>query len=138
MTRRELSKIYYLDKLLQSAEEELDRLESEANVKAVVNDDMPHAHNGKSDPTGDLAIKIAEQKEVVSAIIINLREQKTEVWKYIAEIQKDDFYLANIINFRCIQLKTWNDVAASIGGNATELSVKQYFGRNIKKYINES
>lgn len=131
MTRKELSEYFYIHKLKEEAELELERLLSERNAKIMPMDDMPHAPYNTSNPTADLAIAIEEQISILRAMINNLHRRETAILKFIGTLEVEDSYLAMIVKYRCLDLLTWEDVAIRIGGSNSAESCRQYYCRHI-------
>lgn len=117
-------------------------------------DGMPRGTSNRSDPTGnagtsaaDIKAQIEElQQELIDiesrgteadikALIEEYRNRielkRREVYQYISEL--DDALVEMIILYRCINLCTWDQVAANIGGGNTADSVRMVFNRHFEK-----
>lgn len=131
MTRTELSQFYHLNKMKKEAEQELERLMHERGVKALVYDDMPHAQGGSTSHTESVAIKIAEQIDVVRGILISCQQREKEIWGYIQKLENTDSYLAALVKYRCINRLRWDQIGAKLNTSAD--SCRMYYNRNIPK-----
>ena len=124
MTNKELSQLYYLNKEIKQLESKLMELETTA-YKATPNlTGMPGS--GKcSDKVGRYAAEIADLKALINLNIEKCWHEKRRLERYIQSI--DDSLIRQIFFLRYIELKKWEDVAASLGGNNTENSVKHFY-----------
>lgn len=131
MNRRQLNQAYYLTKELEMWERKLREAEAKSIASPVITG-MPFANtNLNSDPTSDAAITVAKARETVDTLRENIVRLLCEITEYIAIL--DDPLLRMIINYRCVEFMSWNQVAMKIGGGNTDDSVKKYFYRNIPK-----
>lgn len=128
MTRKELSQIYYYNRLLEKLQRELDEMEHSGPGSPKI-DGMPRAPGRKSDPTGRKGTAAADISNSIKRLQKKIEKKTKEIWKFIEEL--DDPYLSLIIQYRCLALCEWQEVADNIGGTATADSVKQYFHRHI-------
>ena len=131
MTNKELSQLYYLNKDIKQLESKLMELETTA-YKATPNlTGMPGS--GKcSDKVGRYAAEIADLKALINLNIEKCWHEKRRLERYIQSI--DDSLIRQIFFLRYIELKKWEDVAASLGGNNTENSVKQIHSRYLRSH----
>lgn len=131
MTNKELSQLYYLNKEIKQLESKLMELETTA-YKATSNlTGMPGS--GKcSDKVGRYAAEIADLKALINLNIEKCWHEKRRLERYIQSI--DDSLIRQIFFLRYIELKKWEDVAASLGGNNTENSVKQIHSRYLRSH----
>lgn len=131
MTNKELSQLYYLNKEIKQLESKLMELETTA-YKATPNlTGMPGS--GKcSDKVGRYAAEIADLKALINLNIKKCWHEKRRLERYIQSI--DDSLIRQIFFLRYIELKKWEDVAASLGGNNTENSVKQIHSRYLRSH----
>lgn len=130
MTVRELSKLYYLKKLIEQSTLELEELEAMLQPGGTRMDGMPHGTTREN------------MMEKLIPLITDLRDQITAQWiEYIRERKAieayinsvDDYQMRAILHSRFVKLKTWNKVAEEIGGNNTEGGVKKACYRLLKK-----
>ena len=134
MTRRDLEKVYYLKRELKMWERRYDELIADISQDTVAPDGMPYSRTNKvTSPTESKAIQIADHVELIrnhkKKIQIAIREVET----FISQIQ--DPFIRQIVELRCIELKSWNDVADRIGQSATPESVRKAYCRFIEKNI---
>lgn len=131
MTNKELSQLYYLNKEIKQLESKLMELETTA-YKATPNlTGMPGS--GKcSDKVGRYAAEIADLKALINLNIEKCWHEKRRLERYIQSI--DDSLIRQIFQLRYIEGKKWEDVAASLGGNNTENSVKQIHSRYLRSH----
>ena len=134
MTRRDLEKVYYLKRELKMWERRYDELIADISQDTVAPDGMPYSRTNKvTSPTETKAIQIADHAELIlnhkKKIQIAIREVET----FISQIQ--DPFIRQIVELRCIELKSWNDVADRIGQSATPESVRKAYCRFVEKNI---
>lgn len=129
MKLQDLSQLYYLDKLIQRDEQRLEQMRARLTNISPKLSGMPGSP-GASDKIGegvaelvDLARKIEEERD-------NFEAEKAKLEHYLRCIEDTQLRLIFILRF--VDLKSWNEVAASIGGNNTEGSVKQACYRYLK------
>lgn len=128
MTLDELNAHLYLIQKLNTAREMLQSMRDSV-LRASNYDGMPHAH-GAGDPVAALAIKCAEQEEVVSTYETMVKESEAEVKAWIATIQDNRTNLIFYLRFVCGY--EWQDVAGVIGGKNTEAAVKSQCYRYLQ------
>lgn len=134
MTRRDLEKVYYLKRELKMWEKRYEELIADMSQDTVAPDGMPYSRTNKvTSPTESKAIQIADHAELIrqhkQKIEIAIREVET----FISQIQ--DPFIRQIVELRCIKLKSWNDVAEKIGQSATPESVRKTYCRFVEKNI---
>ena len=128
MTLEDLNAHLILIQKLNTAREMLQTLETAALTASRL-DTMPRAA-GLGDRTAALAVKIAEQEEVVALYERLVRNSETEVKAWIDTISDNRtnviFYLRFICGYE------WRDVAEVIGGRNTENGVKSACYRYLR------
>ena len=128
MTLDELNAHLILIQKLNTAREMLQTLETAALTASRL-DTMPRAA-GLGDRTVALAVKIAEQEEVVALYERLVRNSETEVKAWIDTISDNRtnviFYLRFICGYE------WRDVAEVIGGRNTENGFKSACYRYLR------
>lgn len=127
MNKRDLKQVYYIKKEITMWQEKLKELE-DISLKSPKLDGMPRAP-GKSDPTASKAEEIAEAKEIIEELEYRTLKEAKRIYEYIRDI--DDSLLRQIIIYRCVELKTWAEVADAIGGGNTEDSVRKRYERHF-------
>ena len=130
MTRKNIEQIYYLSKQLEIWQRKLNDIQADIALSPRVLDGMPYSKTNKTgDPTQAMAIKLAEVSKIVEGKIAEIQYAILEVEEYLASIE--DPLVSQIIEFRCRDLMTWNEVAFMIGGNHTAESVRQIYHRYV-------
>lgn len=130
MTVRELSKLYYIKKLIERDAMRLAELEARLQPGGMNMSGMPHNPSPKN------------MMEEVVPIIIEVKDRlKKEQLEYEQEEQRlegfirtiEDYQIRLILAYRFVDLMTWQQVAMKIGGNNTDESVKKLCYRFLKK-----
>ncbi len=125
MTRDDLEQIYYLNRELKMWERELERLRGQSLVRSPV----PNAvHSSR------VADKVADRAARVIAIeekIAELQAKCDAALEFIKAIP--DSLTRQIIYCRCVECMSWRRVAAEVGGDNTEESVKKIYYRFFEK-----
>jgi len=129
MKLHDLSQLYYLEKFIQREEQRLDDMRSRLTSIGPKLSGMP-AKPGASDAIGDTVPKIVDLMRKIQEERAELETEKAELESYLRCIQDTQLRLIFILRF--VDLKSWNDVAAHIGGGNTEGSVKQACYRYLK------
>lgn len=134
MTRRDLEKVYYLKRELKMWEKRYEELIADMSQDTVAPDGMPYSRTNKvSSPTESKAIQIADHAELIQQHKQKIEIAIREVETFISQIQ--DPFIRQIVELRCIKLKSWNDVAEKIGQSATPESVRKTYCRFVEKNI---
>ena len=131
MTNKELSQLYYLNKEIKQLESNLMELETTAYKTTPNLTGIPGSVKC-SDKVGRYAAEIADLKALINLNIKKCWHEKRRLERYIQSI--DDSLIRQIFFLRYIELKKWEDVAASLGGNNTENSVKQIHSRYLRSH----
>lgn len=132
MTRRELSQVYYLTKELKMWEAKLAALKEESMIKSKANDGMPFANtNDISDTIFERVSKMIELQSDIETFRLNIEKKVEEIERYMMTL--DDSFLRQIIEYRCVQGKTWEQVAMMIGFGTSGESCRKYFNRKYPK-----
>lgn len=120
----------HLDLVLQlnTAREMLQSMRDSV-LRASTYDGMPHAP-GAHDKVGPLAIKLAEQEEVVARYERIVKKSEAEVKAYIDTITDNRTNLIFYLRFICGY--EWQAVAEVIGGRNTEDAVKSVCYRYLQ------
>lgn len=130
MTRKELSQIYFLTKELNMWEDRLHELRASSIVGATKITGMPRA-TGNSDTVYERARREMEIIEVIDVFRINILEKRQQIERHIQTV--DDSLIRMILEYRCCQLMTWEQVAAKIGAGTTAESCRKMFERKYPK-----
>lgn len=129
MTIKELSQLYYLNREIEADKRRLAELELKALPGSPNMDGMPHAP-GVSDNVARYAIEIADLKGIIEAKHQQCLYERNRLERYIAGIP--DSLTRQIFTYRFVNGLPWLQVAACIGGNNTEDSVKKTCYRYVK------
>lgn len=130
MTLKDMSKLYYLKKLIERDTEKLARLEAKLQPGGMDMSGMPHS----TSPGNAI--------ENITPIILDLCDRiRKERAQYEAEERNleafidsvDDPQIRLILSYRFVDLLSWLQVARKIGGQNTEDSVKKSCYRFLKK-----
>lgn len=131
MTRKELSQIYFLTRELEMWQDRLKDVQAGSLVKATRITGMPMAAGHNSDVLFERVSKEVEIKERIKAFTEELEERKERIERYIQTL--DDSLLRMIIEYRCCQLMSWEEVSAKIGGGTTPESCRKIFSRKYPR-----
>lgn len=130
MNLKQLSQLYYLNKLIQRDENRLEQMRARLTNLTPTLSGMPGTP-GPADKVGegvaelvDLMTKIQEDRHAYEA-------EKAKLESYLRCIEDTQTRLIFILRF--VDLKSWGDVASAIGGNNTEGSVKQTCYRYLRE-----
>ncbi|MEG0919413.1 MAG: hypothetical protein RSE61_05715 [Anaerovoracaceae bacterium] len=126
MTKKELNQVYYLNKEIEMWKQQLAKIN--LGIPNLKVDGMPRSQRSP-DETGDNIVNAADIESRINSLLEELLIKQKCLIDFISSI--DDSVLRQILNYRCLQLKPWNDVADLIGGCNTSDSVRQMFHRNF-------
>ena len=129
MTIKQLDQIYYLTKEKQMWE---DRLRELPDITAVRYDSIGVSNSGVSSPVQQIAEQREKIREIISAKLVEISFVEREILEYICSI--DDSLMRQIMTHRHIELKSWLQVANTIGGNNTADSVRMMHDRYLKEH----
>lgn len=129
MTLQDLSRYYKLRERLSLDEEILSSFEAKAQPGAQVLTGMPHAP-GVSDKVGDLAVEIADLKDQIAKLRVEIEAEEQKVTAFISAIENDQTRM--IFRLRFLRCLTWGEVAGVIGGRNTEAGVKNICYRYLE------
>lgn len=130
MTRKEITRIYYYNKEIEALENALDDIET-GSLQSPKLDGMPKAAQGKSNPTEERGIAAADLRTMIEDYKRSIEIRRKEIYEYITQL--DDPLMELIIMYRCINLCTWDQVAAYVGGQNTADSVRMAFNRHFEE-----
>jgi len=129
MTVKELSQLRYLKREIERDEERLVEMEGLATSTTARITGLPRI-KGVADKTA-LAAGIADIKEEIQAKKQMCLTEYLRLMSYIKNIK--DSNMRQIFTLRYINEMSWIHVAAHIGGNNTEDSVRMAHNRFLKK-----
>ena len=129
MTTEQLDQIYYLTKEKRMWE---DRLRELPDITAVRYDNIGASNSGISSPVQQIAEQREKIREIISAKLAEISFVEREILEYICSI--DDSLMRQIMTHRHSELKSWLQVANTIGGNNTADSVRMMHDRYLKEH----
>lgn len=133
MTRKELERIFYLKRELRMWERRYNELIADMSQDSVSADGIPYSQTNKiTRPTESKAIQIADHAELIRGKAAEIRVAIREVEAFIVGIE--DPFVRQIVELRCIELKSWNDIADQCEDGTTAEAVRQTYNRYLKKY----
>ena len=130
MTVRELSKLYYLNKLIERDTLRLSELHSRLQPGGMNFDGMPRNPSPKN-VMEEIIPLIIEIEERIRKEQEDYIKERMEIENFIRSVE--DYQIRLILSYRFVDLLTWNQTARMIGGNNTEDSVRKMCYRYLKK-----
>jgi hypothetical protein len=130
MTKNELSQLYYLNREIEEQQRRLMELECVATSCTSEITGMPHI-NGISDKVGKCVTEIADLKSHIELKLKKCFYELNRLNQYIESIE--DSQMRMILSLRYINSLCWQQVAFSIGGGNTDISVQMQVNRFLKK-----
>lgn len=130
MTKKELSQLYWLNREIQEEKRKLAELESAAIGCTAKITGLPHV-TGTHDRIGDMAILIAEQRDLIDLKVRQSVIEYNRLNRYIAGI--DDARMRMILSLRYVNGLSWQQVAFAMGE-----SDEQYPRRKHNNFLRES
>lgn len=112
MTKKELSKLYWLNREIEEDKRKLAELEVAAVSSTAKITGLPHV-TGAHDKIGNMAILIAEQRDMIELKVKQSVIEYNRLTRYINGI--DDVQMRMILSLRYINNLSWQQVAFSIG-----------------------
>ena len=129
MTVRELSKLYYLNKLIERDSLRLSELENRLQPGGMNFNGMPRNPSPKN-MMEEIIPLIIEIEERIRKEQEDYIRERMEIESFIRSVE--DYQIRRILSYRFVDLLTWNQTARMIGGNNTEDSVKKMCYRFLK------
>ena len=130
MTVRELSKLYYLNKLIERDTLRLSELENRLQPGAMNFNGMPRNPSPKNMMEEIIPLIIEIEERIRKEQEDYIRERMV-IEDYIRSVE--DYQIRLILSYRFVDLLTWNQTARMVGGGNTEDSVKKMCYRFLKK-----
>jgi hypothetical protein len=130
MTVRELSKLYYLNKLIERDTLRLSELENRLQPGGMNFNGMPRNPSPKNMMEEIIPLIIEIEERIRKEQEDYIRERMV-IEDYIRSVE--DYQIRLILSYRFVDLLTWNQTARMIGGGNTEDSVKKMCYRFLKK-----
>lgn len=128
MTKKELSRYYYLEKEIKRDREEIEQLNAKLTHITQVLSDMPKG-SPQRDRIDEIIDDLAERDNLLHKKIAQAEKERNRILEYINRI--DDSLIRLIIQYRYINLLTWAKVAYFVGGNNTPDGVRMMSDRYI-------
>lgn len=129
MTLKDLSKLYYLNKLIERDTLRIEELETRLAPGSMNLSGMPRNPSSKNMMEEIIPLLIEVQDRLHKEQEEYIRE-RIVLEDYLRTV--DDYQVRLILTYRFVDLMTWRQIAFRIGGNNTEDSVKQRAYRFIK------
>lgn len=134
MTERELMGLRYIKARIAETEERLAELEQENGLGSVNMDGMPHGTT-PGDPVARMAIARAALHEHLVRLKAKLKEKELEILEYIDSVEDEEVKL--IIEWRCIDLLNWFDIAGKLEDLTGKNVDRSTPGKKMRKYLSE-
>lgn len=130
MTKKELSQLYWLNREIEEEKHKLEELTaaSEGCTQSITG--LPHV-NSAGDKIGDLAILIAEQRDLINLKVRQSVIEYNRLNRYIAAVE--DAQMRMILSLRYVDGLSWQQVAFRMGETD-----EQYPRRKHNKFLAES
>ena len=112
MTKKELSQLYWLNREIAEEKRKLTELELAAAGSTAKITGLPHV-TGAHDKVGDLAILIAEQRDLIDLKVRQSVIEYNRLNRYINGIE--DAQMRMILSLRYVNGLSWQQVAFAIG-----------------------
>lgn len=129
MTKKELSQLYWLNREIEEEKRKLRELEAASTSSTAKITGLPHV-SGAHDKIGDMAILIAEQRDLIDLKVRQSVIEYNRLNRYIAGVE--DAQMRMILSLRYVNGLSWQQVAYSVGGNNTADSVRKAHDRFLK------
>lgn len=129
MTLHDLNQLHDLREEVKMLSSRLEALRSRATATTSSLTGLPNAP-GYSDKVGDCAAAIADLEEIINERLERCVAKLREVEMYISNI--DDSLTRQVMMLRFAYDLPWRDVAAQVGGNNTEDSVRKICTRYLQ------
>ncbi len=129
MTKKELSQLYWLNREIEEEKRKLEELIAAASGWTQKITGLPHV--GGADKTGDMAILIAEQRDLIGFKVRQSVIEYNRLNRYIASVE--DAQMRMILSLRYVNGLSWQQVAFHIGE-----SDESYPRRKHNKFLRKS
>ncbi len=130
MTVRELSKLYYIQKLIERDKQRLADLESRLQPGGMNMSGMPHSPSPKNMMEEIVPLMIELKTKIRLEMEDYLREQR-RLEEFIKSVS--DYQMRLILLLRFVDLLSWEDIAKRIGGNNTADGLRKACNRFLQK-----
>lgn len=130
MTKKELSQLYWLNREIEEEKRKLRELEAASTSGTAKITGLPHV-SGAHDKIGDMAILIAEQRDLIDLKVRQSAIEYNRLNRYIAGVE--DAQMRMILSLRYVNGLSWQQVAFAIGETD-----EQYPRRKHNKFLQKS
>lgn len=131
MDKKTLEQYGHLKREILMWEAKLKKLEEASKAKAQPTYMLGGRSGLISDPTGNAGMKNAEIEEIIAGLKAEAEITRKNIIIYIATLE--DSCTRQLINYRCLELLSWPEIAKRIGGNNTADSLRMQFNRMFEK-----
>ena len=129
MTSKQLDQVFNLTREKRELEKMLLEI---PDITAVRYDSIGVSNSGISSPVQKIAEQREKIRELISMKLAEISVAEREIFEYIFSI--NDSQIRRIMRLRHIELKSWLQVANTIGGNNTADSVRMMHDRYLKEH----
>lgn len=127
MTSKQLDQVFNLTREKRELEKMLLEI---PDITAVRYDSIGVSNSGISSPVQKIAEQREKIRELISMKLAEISVAEREILEYIFSI--NDSQIRRIMRLRHIELKSWLQVANTIGGNNTADSVRKMHDRFLQ------
>ena len=127
MTSKQLDQVFNLTREKRELEKMLLEI---PDITAVRYDSIGVSNSGISSPVQKIAEQREKIRELISMKLAEISVAEREIFEYIFSI--NDSQIRRIMRLRHIELKSWLQVANTIGGNNTADSVRKMHDRFLQ------
>ena len=130
MTKKELSQLYWLNREIEEEKRKLTELTAAASGGVQNITGLPHVGGG--DKTGNLAILIAEQRDLIELKVKQSVIEYNRLNRYIASVE--DAQMRMILSLRYVNGLSWQQVALHMdieGDGSTQRKQHNEFLRKL-------
>ena len=128
MTSKQLDQVFNLTREKRELEKMLLEI---PDITAVRYDSIGVSNSGISSPVQKIAEQREKIRELISMKLAEISVAEREILEYIFSI--NDSQIRRIMRLRHIELKSWLQVANTIGGNNTADSVRKMHDRFLQE-----
>lgn len=130
MDMKTLYRLYYLPKMIEQKEREIQRIWDKLTAMSPSLTGMPHG-GGVHDKVGDGVIELVTRKEELEAIKRGFEQEEKDINQYIDDVA--DIQVNLIMTYRFREKMSWDEVADSMGGVITSDACRMMCVRYLKK-----
>lgn len=137
MTANELESIYRINREIEMWEQELSEIRAQVAAQTKKITGMPfHNTNDISDPTAEMAMKMADIEMIILGRKKELVIEKGKIIRFIFSIE--DSFVRQLVKYRCVDCLRWEQIGELVGYERTTCS-KRYreFLQTLEEKENE-